>query len=210
MTQTSSVVAAHAVGRPSGRAHEPLAEGWAVRDGSSWRGPATGGENRLTVSLMPTWSIVDSRVWKAQIGYLSRHFDVITFDGRGCGRSDRPTEARYYADDEFGEDAIAVLDAVGVDVAVLVGLSCGVTYSLHAVARPPERVADLFAISPSCGLGSAHPEREVYTGIRSATPAPAGRSATGTTGGAAATRTSSSSSWPSSSRSRTRPSRSRT
>ena len=111
---------------------------------------------------MPTWSIVDSRVWKAQIGYLSRHFDVITFDGRGCGRSDRPTEARYYADDEFGEDAIAVLDAVGVDVAVLVGLSCGVTYSLHAAARHPERVAGLFAIAPSCGLGSAHPEREVY------------------------------------------------
>jgi pimeloyl-ACP methyl ester carboxylesterase len=47
---------------------------------------------------MPTWSIVDSRVWKAQIGYLSRDFDVITFDGRGCGKSDRPAEARYYAE----------------------------------------------------------------------------------------------------------------
>ena len=167
MTQTSSEVAVHAVGRPSGRAREPDAQGWAVRDGIrlAWSryGIGAGGESdRPTVLLMPTWSIVDSRVWKAQIGYLSRHFDVITFDGRGCGKSDRPTEARYYADDEFGEDAIAVLDAVGVEVAVLVGLSCGVTYALHAAARHPERVAGLFAIAPSCGLGSAHPEREVY------------------------------------------------
>jgi pimeloyl-ACP methyl ester carboxylesterase/predicted glycosyltransferase len=166
VTKTATRAAVLTQGRRPGRAREPDAEGWAVRDGVrlAWSryGSAGRAPDRPTVLLMPTWSIVDSRVWKAQIGYLSRHFDVITFDGRGCGRSDRPTEARCYADDEFGEDAIAVLDAVGVDVAVLVGLSCGVSYALHAAARHPARVAGLFAIAPACGLGSAHPEREVY------------------------------------------------
>ena len=85
MTQTSS----EAAGRRSGRAREPDAEGWAVRDGIklAWSRYGSGEPGRPTVLLMPTWSIVDSRVWRAQIGYLARHFDVITFDGRGCGRS---------------------------------------------------------------------------------------------------------------------------
>lgn len=97
MTQTSSVGAAQAVGRPPGRAR-PATEGWAVRDGISLAWSRYGEPGRPAVLLMPTWSIVDSRVWKAQIGYLSRDFDVITFDGRGCGKSDRPAEARYYAE----------------------------------------------------------------------------------------------------------------
>ena len=48
------------------------------------------GDGEPTVFLLPTWSIVHSRFWKAQIPYLARHFRVLTFDGRGNGRSDRP------------------------------------------------------------------------------------------------------------------------
>ena len=35
-----------------------------------------------TVLLLPTWSIIHSRIWKAQVPYLARHCRVITFDGR--------------------------------------------------------------------------------------------------------------------------------
>ena len=42
--------------------------------------------------LLPTWSIVHSRHWKMQVPYLARHCRVLTFDGRGNGRSDRPDE----------------------------------------------------------------------------------------------------------------------
>ena len=62
---------------------------------------------------MPTWSVVHSRHWKLQIPYLARQFRVVTFDGRGNGRSDRPADAAAYADAEFVADAIAVLDATG-------------------------------------------------------------------------------------------------
>ena len=50
------------------------------------------------ILLLPTWSIVHSRHWKAQIHYLARHFRVVTFDGRGNGLSDRPAEIAAYAD----------------------------------------------------------------------------------------------------------------
>ena len=47
------------------------------------------GSGEPTVLLLPTWSIIHSRHWKMQIPYLARHCRVVTFDGRGNGRSDR-------------------------------------------------------------------------------------------------------------------------
>ena len=72
---------------------------------------------------MPTWSIVYSRRWKAQIPFLARHWQVVTFDGRGNGRSDRPADVAAYADTEFVADALAVMDAARVERRVVVGLS---------------------------------------------------------------------------------------
>ena len=83
------------------------------------------GDGSPTILLMPTWSIVHSRHWKLQIHFLARHFRVVTFDGRGNGRSDRPTEVAAYADTEFVADAIAVMDATGTDRAVAAGLVDG-------------------------------------------------------------------------------------
>ena len=60
---------------------------------------------------MPTWSIIHSRHWKMQIPYLARHCRVVTFDGRGNGRSDRPAEPDAYDEEEFAADALAVMDA---------------------------------------------------------------------------------------------------
>ena len=51
------------------------------------------GSGERTVLFLPTWSIIHSRHWKMQIPYLARHCRVLTFDGRGNGRSDRPRRA---------------------------------------------------------------------------------------------------------------------
>jgi pimeloyl-ACP methyl ester carboxylesterase/predicted glycosyltransferase len=121
-----------------------------------------GNPGRPTILLMPTWSIIPSRFWRLQLPYLARHYRVVTFDGRGSGESDRPVGATSYLDSEYAADAVAVLDATGTERAVLVGLSCGATWSVHVAARHPDRVDGVVAIGPSCGLGVTQPDREKY------------------------------------------------
>lgn len=40
--------------------------------------------------FVPPWSIVHSRIYKAQLPYFSERFRCIACDGRGNGKSDRP------------------------------------------------------------------------------------------------------------------------
>jgi pimeloyl-ACP methyl ester carboxylesterase len=115
------------------------------------------GSGPATILLLPSWSIAPSRVWKAQIPFLARRNRVVTFDGRGNGRSDRPTTADSYSVAEFAADALAVLDAVGSQSVVLVSLSMGVRWSLLMAAHHPERVAGAVFISPAIDLSPPGP-----------------------------------------------------
>lgn len=133
--------------------------GVTVRDGV--RIPyAVHGTGDVTVLLLPTWSLVPSRWWKAQVPYLARHLRVVTFDGRGSGAAGRPSGAAAYTDVEYAADAAAVLDASGTAAAVVVGFSCGATWAVHLAATHPERVRGIVAIAPSCGLALATQARE--------------------------------------------------
>lgn len=126
------------------RARLPDVTGEIVRDGVriAWDsyGPSRPPEGQRTILLTPTWSIVHSRLWKAQIPYLARHFRVVTWDGRGNGRSDRPQDPGAYTDQQFAEDGLAVLDATDTRSAVVVGLSAGARWTLLLAAEHPERV----------------------------------------------------------------------
>jgi pimeloyl-ACP methyl ester carboxylesterase/predicted glycosyltransferase len=144
----------------AGRSLAPGAEGFAVRDGVRLAWSVFGERHSPTVLLMPTWSIIPSQHWKAQVGYLSRHYRVVTFDGRGSGRSDHPVGAAAYTDDEYALDTVAVLDATGTDRAVLVSLSCAASWSVRVAAAHPDRVLGLFAIAPACGFPVASPDRD--------------------------------------------------
>ena len=144
------------------RARYPDDEGHVERDGVRvfWE---RYGDGEPTVFLLPTWSIVHSRFWKAQIPYLARHFRVLTFDGRGNGRSDRPAGAAAYTEREFAADALAVLDATATERAVLVSLSCGALWSTLLAADHPDRVDGIVYIGPAVGLAPPHPERAVHS-----------------------------------------------
>ena len=124
------------------RACQPNRDGYVERDGVKIYYEVFGA-GEPTVLLLPTWSIVHSRHWKMQIPYLARHCRVVTFDGRGNGRSDRPSEPDAYREEEFAADALAVMDATGTERAVLVSLSRGRERSLHLAASHPERVVKL-------------------------------------------------------------------
>jgi pimeloyl-ACP methyl ester carboxylesterase/predicted glycosyltransferase len=121
------------------RACYPDETGYVERDGVRVYWEAYG-HGEPTVLLLPTWSLVHSRLWKAQIPYLARHFRTVTFDPRGNGRSDRPHEIAAYAEAEFARDALDVMDATGTDQAILVGNSRGVQRGLLLAAEHPERV----------------------------------------------------------------------
>ncbi len=130
-------------------------EGWVERDGVRLHYEVYGSGEK-TVLLLPTWSIIHSRHWKMQIPYLSRYARVVTFDGRGNGRSDRPPSG--YAEADFAADALAVLDATGTERAVLVSLSRGAQRALLLAAEHPERVTGAVFIAPSVpftGIGDA-------------------------------------------------------
>ena len=143
------------------RAIEPATTGYAERDGVKLHWEVFGAGD-TTIVLLPTWSLIDSRFWKAQVPYLARHFRVVTFDGRGCGRSDRPAEAKAYSHLEFAADTIAVIDATNTPDAVLVGLSCGTLWGVQVAADRPERVRGLIFLGPQVPLAPTHPDRTVY------------------------------------------------
>ena len=90
------------------RAREPDTEGFVDRDGFKLHFEVFG-EGEPTLLLLPTWTIVHARFWKAQVPYLARHFRVVTYDGPGNGRSDRPLDAGPYGCEEQGRTASAVL-----------------------------------------------------------------------------------------------------
>ena len=145
---------------------------------------------------MPTWSILHSRHWKGQIPDLARHFRVVTFDGRGNGRSDRRLDPPAYAGAAFVGDAIAVLDATGTEQRSLAGLSMGA-----GLRRSVSPASIPSASSGSVLIGAGHRPRRARPAparcrfeVARWTATTAGRSTTPTTGGATGRASSSSSS----------------
>ncbi len=73
-------------------------------------------------------------------------FRVVSYDARGHGRSSPAGSYRY---DDLAEDLLAVLDACGVERAVLAGASMGAHTLLRVALDAPERVAGVVAITPA-------------------------------------------------------------
>lgn len=82
----------------------------------------TGQEKAPVVML--SHSLASSMVmWKPQLASLEAHFQVLRYDMRGHGDSDAPDGA--YTLELLAEDAVALLDALGIDTVHFVGLSIG-------------------------------------------------------------------------------------
>ncbi len=82
----------------------------------------TGREGAPVVML--SHSLSSSMVmWNPQLGSLEPHFKVLRYDMRGHGRSEAPDGV--YTLEMLAEDAVALLDALGIDAVNFVGLSIG-------------------------------------------------------------------------------------
>lgn len=136
------------------RAREPDRSGFAVRAGVRLYYEVTG-TGPTTVLLVAPWSISHSRCWKLQVPFLARQHRVVTYDARGNGRSDRPAGSAAYGDRELLADALAVLDEVGADAVVGVGLSLGGRTLLQLAAEHPGRVRGALLLAPAVVLDHA-------------------------------------------------------
>jgi pimeloyl-ACP methyl ester carboxylesterase/predicted glycosyltransferase len=140
------------------RARTPDRDGYAEREGVKVFYEVFG-DGEPTILLMPAWSVVHSRSWKMQVPFLARHYRVVTFDGRGNGRSDRPAGADSYLSAEYAADALAVMDATGTSSAAVVSHSRGASYALHLGAASPQRVIGQVFICPTTPLAPFSPPR---------------------------------------------------
>jgi pimeloyl-ACP methyl ester carboxylesterase len=144
------------------RARYPDQEGYVERDGVRTFYEVSG-SGEPTVLFLPAWAIGHSRFWKGQIPYFARHYRVVTFDPRGNGKSDRPTEEAAYTDTEHVQDAVAVMDATETEHAVMVGFSLGGWLAAILAAHHPDRVLGIVIAGTSSPLGQPLPERMMYS-----------------------------------------------
>jgi pimeloyl-ACP methyl ester carboxylesterase len=96
--------------------------------------------------------------WGPVLEPLGGRFRVLAFDNRGIGGSDRP--AGPYSTRLMAEDAVAVLDAAGVDKAHVVGTSLGGMIAQELALAHPERVDRLVLACTTPGGPAGYPMPE--------------------------------------------------
>ncbi len=101
-----------------------------------------------TLILIPPSPITHSRIYKTQVPFLARHYRVVTLDGRGNGRSGRPTGTANHLRTENVADIKAVMDASETERAILIAHCHANWWAVDFATAHPDRVDGLVAISP--------------------------------------------------------------
>lgn len=94
----------------------------------------------------------DYRTWEAQMRFFARAHRCITYSQRGYPPSDVPGEAAQYSQDIARDDVLALMDALAIDKAHVVGHSMGAYTALHVGIKAPARC--LSVVAAGCGWGS--------------------------------------------------------
>ena len=80
---------------------------------------------------------LDCRMWREQVRSFASHYRVIVYDARGYGRSSKQREDLLFT---HCDDLVALMDALGIDKAHVVGLSMGGFIAGDLLAMHPERL----------------------------------------------------------------------
>ena len=103
-----------------------------------------GEDNTDPLFLVSGWTF-KKEMWMAQIDALSEHFKVITFDNRGCGKSDRPEGS--YTMEMFADDLYGLMDFLDIKKAHMMGYALGAMYLQVFALKYPERVKKLVLLN---------------------------------------------------------------
>jgi pimeloyl-ACP methyl ester carboxylesterase len=104
-----------------------------------------GKENAKTIVMIHA-GICDSRMWQAQLEHFAKKYRVVALDLRGFGQSKlEKGEFAHY------EDVLALMDALGIESAWLMGCSQGGKVALNVALSRPERVKGLLLVAPAIG-----------------------------------------------------------
>ena len=93
--------------------------------------------------------LMDHEMFAPQVEELSDEFRCVTWDERGFGNTKATKPFTYY---DSATDCLGVLDHLGIDSAVLAGMSQGGFLSLRAALTAPERVKALVLIDTQAGV----------------------------------------------------------
>ena len=113
-------------------------------DGTVLRTWASGGEGLPLLLCNGLGAIPEA--WPALVAPDSG-YAVATWYHRGTFGSQRPADLRRVRVEDHVEDAVAVLDAAGVERALVAGWSIGVNVAFELAQRHPDRVAGLLAVA---------------------------------------------------------------
>ena len=94
-------------------------------------------------------------------GPFSRSFDLVAYDQRGLGQTEKPD--RPYAMADYADDAAGLMDALGWEDALVIGVSFGGMVAQNLVVRHPHRVRRLVlaCTSPGGAGGASFPFHEI-------------------------------------------------
>ena len=113
------------------------------------------GKSGATPVLMIQGLGASKNAWNLQRIAMATRFRIISFDNRGAGRSDKPTEP--FTLEQMADDALAVLDSAGIETAHVVGASMGGVISQIVAVKYPHRVRSLTLVCTAC---RNHPWRQ--------------------------------------------------
>ena len=94
----------------------------------------------------------DWRSFEAQMRHFARAHRCVTYSQRGYLPSDVPNEAARYGQDIARDDVLALMDALKIDRAHVVGHSMGAYTALHVGINAPQRCISV--VAAGCGWGS--------------------------------------------------------
>jgi 3-oxoadipate enol-lactonase len=93
----------------------------------------------------------DLRIWDAVVPFFENDFMVVRYDKRGHGLSDCPPAP--YSIRDMTQDQIHLMDALGIDRAIVIGLSVGGLIAMDMATAFPERIEQIIISDSAPKLG---------------------------------------------------------